>query len=144
MRRTEAWKPFEVVSVLSSGGALLTKQPDGSWFASGTRPEHDTYIVTARCPAAKSARYASKFCPMTAYQKTDPVADDNGNFHLTEFRAFIAAPDAQESAKPLLFSKATADYDEGPAISAAQAIDGKNDTQWGVHPRYGEPHESRF
>jgi len=41
-------------------------------------------------------------------------------------------------------TRASADYDEGPTLSAAQAIDGKNDTQWGVHPRSGEPHEAVF
>ena len=31
---------------------------------------------------------------------------------------------ARESGKPIVFARASADYDEGPAISAAQAIDG--------------------
>ena len=69
---------------------------------------------------------------------------DNGNFHLSEFRAFAAAGGSTKAASPLVFSRASADHDEGPAISAAQAIDGKNETHWGVHPRYGEPHEAVF
>src|SRR5262245_15719640 len=49
-----------------------------------------------------------------------------------------------ESGRPIVFSRASADYDEGPDISAAQAIDGKQETHWGVHPRYGEIHEAVF
>jgi hypothetical protein len=29
-------------------------------------------------------------------------------------------------------------------MSAAQAIDGKNDTHWGIHPHYGQRHEAVF
>ena len=43
-----------------------------------------------------------------------------------------------------MFARASADFDEALTISAAQAIDGKNETHWGVHPRYGAPHEAVF
>jgi len=144
LRREEAWSPFEIVSVVSTGGASLTRQADGSWFASGTRPDRDTYIVTARRRAGKLSAVRLEVLPDDRLPQRGPGRWDNGNFHLTELRAFAAPTGASEGAKPLVFARATADYDEGPAISAAQAIDGKNDTQWGVHPRYGEPHEAVF
>ena len=142
-RREEAWAPFEIVSVVSTGGATLTRQADGSWFASGTRPDRDTYIVTAHRRAGKMSAVRLEVLPDDRLPQRGPGRWDNGNFHLSEFRAFAAAG-ADEGGKPIVFSRATADYDEGPAISAAQAIDGKNETQWGVHPRYGEPHEAVF
>ena len=142
-RREEAWAPFEIVSVVSTGGATLTRQADGSWFASGTRPDRDTYIVTARRRAGKMSAVRLEVLPDDRLPQLGPGRWDNGNFHLSEFRAFAAAG-ADESGKPLVFSRASADHDEGPAISAAQAIDGKAETQWGVHPRYGEPHEAVF
>jgi len=144
LRREEAWSPFEIVSVVSTGGASLTRQADGSWFASGTRPDRDTYIVTAHRRAGKLSAVRLEVLPDDRLPQRGPGRWDNGNFHLTEFRAFAAPTGASEGAKPLVCAHATADYDEGPAISAAQAIDGKNDTQWGVHPRYGEPHEAVF
>ena len=143
-RREEAWTPLEIVSVISTGGASLTRQPDGSWFASGTRPERDTYIVTARWRPGKMSAVRLEVLPDDRLPQHGPGRWDNGNFHLTEFRAFVAPPAAGEGAKPVVFARATADFDEGPSISAAQAIDGKNETQWGVHPRYGEPHEAVF
>ncbi len=143
-QREKAWAPFEIVSVVSTGGATLTRQDDGSWFASGNRPVHDSYIVTARRPAGKLSAVRLEVLPDDRLPQRGPGRWDNGNFHLSEFRAFAASPAAGESAKPLMLSRASADYDEGPAISAAQAIDGKSETQWGVHPRYGEPHEAVF
>jgi hypothetical protein len=143
-RREEAWAPFEIVSVVSTGGTSLTRQADGSWFASGPRPDRDTYIVTAQRRAGRMSAVRLEVLPDDRLPHRGPGRWDNGNFHLTEFRAFAAPTGAGEGAKPIRFTHATADYDEGPAISAAQAIDGKNDTQWGVDPRYGEPHEAVF
>src|SRR6185436_385916 len=122
----------------------FTQQADGSWFVSGVRPDRDTYIVTARRRARKLSAVRLEVLPDDRLPHRGPGRWDNGNFHLTEFRAFAAVTPANEGGKPLVFARATADYDEGPAISAAQAIDSKNDTQWGVHPRYGEPHEAVF
>ena len=70
---------------------------------------------------------------------------DNGNFHLTEFRLFAARRRrVRKVQNPSVFARATADYNEGPGISAAQAIDGKDQTHWGVDPQYGVPHQAVF
>src|SRR5205814_8079697 len=84
-RREEAWKPFEIVSVVSTGGASLTRQADGSWFASGTRPERDTYIVTAHRRAGKISGIRLEVLPDDRLPHRGPGRWDNGNFHLTEF-----------------------------------------------------------
>ena len=141
--REEDWIPFEVLSVTSTGGATLTQQPDGSWFASGKRPDRDTYIVTARRRPGTLAAIRLEVLPDDRLPQHGPGRWDNGNFHLTEFRA-SAAVEENEAAVPIVFFQARADFDEGPAISAAQAIDGNNETQWGVHPRYGESHQAIF
>ena len=143
-RREGAWAMFEIVSVVSTGGASLTRQADGSWFASGTRPDRDTYIVTAHRRAGKMSAVRLEVLPDDRLPQRGPGRWDNGNFHLTEFRAFAAPAATAEGAKPLVFARAAADFDEGPGISAAQAIDGNNDTQWGVYPRHGTPHEAVF
>jgi hypothetical protein len=143
-RREESWTLFEILSVVSTGGATLTRQADGSWFASGTRPERDTYIVTARRPAGKMSALRLEVLPDDRLPQGGPGRWDNGNFHLSEFRAFATMKGADQGGEPLPFKRATADYDEGPAISADQTIDGKSETHWGVHPRYGESHQAIF
>ena len=139
-QREKVWVPFEVLSVVSTGGATLTRQADGSWFASGTRPARDNYIVTARWQKGMMRALRLEAMPDDRLPQRGPGRFDNGHFHLTEFRAFAAA-EAGQSGKPLVFARATADVDEAPAMSAAQAIDGSNDTHWGIHPHYGQPHE---
>jgi mono/diheme cytochrome c family protein len=144
-RREQAWAPFEVLSVISTGGASFSRQADGSWLASGARPDRDTYIVTARWKPGMLRAIRLEVLPDERLPKRGPGRWDNGNFHLTEFRVFVApATNATEQATPLSFLRGSADHNEAPNISAAQAIDGNNDTHWGVHPRYGERHEAVF
>jgi hypothetical protein len=143
-RREKAWTPFDVVSVISTGGATLARQPDGSWFASGTRPPRDTYIVTARWKTGVVRALRLEALPDERLPHKGPGRFDNGHFHLTEFRAFAGIPGSAESAKPIVFGRATADQNEGPTMSAAQAIDDNNETHWGIHPFYGVPHQAVF
>jgi hypothetical protein len=143
-RREEAWIPFEITSVVSTGGATLTRQADGSWFASGPRPASDTYIVTAKRPAGKLSAVRLEVLPDLRLPQRGPGRWDNGNFHLSEFRLLAAPNPKGERANPLTISRAIADYNEGATISAAQAIDGNDKSHWGVHPRYGEAHQAVF
>jgi len=143
-RQERAWTPLEISSLVSTGGATITREADGSWLASGTRPERDTYIVTAHRRAGKLSAVRLETLPDDRLPQRGPGRWDNGNFHLSELRVFAAPPDAIDGAKPLVIARASADHDEGPTITAAQAIDGVATTHWGVHPRYGEPHAAVF
>jgi len=140
----ESWNPFEIINLVSTGGATLTRQPDGSWFASGVRPDQDTYLITARWLTGTMRAVKLEVLTDDRLPRRGPGRWDNGNFHLTEFRGFVTPPNSDKSARPVVFDRATADYNEGPKISAAESIDGKNETHWGVHPRYGESHEIVF
>jgi hypothetical protein len=140
----KAWTPLDIVHVVSTGGATLTRQADGSWLASGTRPDRDTYIVTAHRRAGRLSAMRLQVLPHASLPQHGPGRWDNGNFHLSEFRAFAAIDGKSQGAKAIAFARATADYDEGPNIAAAQTIDGRDDTQWGIHLRYGVPHEAIY
>ncbi len=142
--REQAWAPFEILSVVSTGGATLERQPDGSWLASGERPAKETYVITARWAGSPLRTIRLEALPDDRLPQRGPGRYDNGHFHLTEFRAFVAPTGSQQGAKSLAFSRATADVNEGPTLSAEQAIDGKSDTHWGIHPHYGERHEAVF
>lgn len=139
--REQAWSLLSVESALSAGGATLTRQPDGSWFASGTRPAKDTYILNARPSGRLLRALRLQVLPDDRLPQHGPGRWDNGNLHLSEVKAFITVPNSGDGGHPLSFVRAVSDYDEGPSISAAQTIDGRNETHWGVHPRYGQAHE---
>ena len=143
-RREEAWKPLEILSVVSTGGATLTRQEDGSWFVGGARPDRDTYVMTAHRPAGKLAALRLEVLPDDRLPQRGPGRWDAGNFHLSGLKALASVPGTKQGAQAIVFAKATADFNESPGISAAQAIDGNDATHWGVHPRYGQRHEAVF
>ena len=142
----EAWKQIEATRVISTNGAAIERQQDGSWFVSGKRTDRDTYILTAQRPEMLRALRAFRLevLPDDRLPQRGPGRWDNGNFHLTGFRAFIGTQGVEGRGEALVFARASADHNEGPTISATQAIDGNNDSHWGIHPRYGVAHEAIF
>jgi Protein of unknown function (DUF1549)/Protein of unknown function (DUF1553)/Planctomycete cytochrome C len=145
--RQKLWQPLEVVSVTNASGAATSfaRQADGSWFVSGERPETDTYIVTAQVNANDVRAIRLEAMRDDRLSGKGPGRyDPSGNFHLTEFRAQAQPSSGQtKGATRLEFSRVTADHgDSGDTI--ANAIDGKANTYWSIHPRYGEPHEAVF
>ena len=146
-RRSEAWQPLDVVSVASATGAetSFARQADGSWFVSGARPDKDTFIVTAQTKAKDIRALRLEALPDERLPGKGPGRyDPAGNFHLTEFRVH-AQPGSGETAGAVRveFARATADHgDLGGGIG--NAIDGRADTHWSIHPRYGEAHEAVF
>ena len=146
-RRSEAWQALDVVSVASATGAetSFARQADGSWFVSGVRPEKDTFIVTAQTKAKDIRALRLEALPDERLPGKGPGRyEPAGNFHLTEFRVH-AQPSGGETAGAVRveFARATADHsDRGDVIG--NAIDGRADTHWSIHPRYGEAHEAVF
>ena len=146
-KREASWESLDVLSVTSASGAETTfaLQPDGSWRVSGALPEKDTFIITARTHRTDIRALRLEALPDDSLPGRGPGRyDPAGNFHLTEFRAeALPSGDASRGATRLEFSRATADHsDRGDVI--AHAIDGRPETFWSIHPRYGEPHEAVF
>src|SRR4029077_14092678 len=50
---TVAWHPLDPEEFTSSGGATLTKLPDGAILSSGTRPDKDTVTITSPVAATR-------------------------------------------------------------------------------------------
>jgi hypothetical protein len=139
-----AWEMLDVVSVTSARGNPINfaRQTDGSWLASGVRPDNDTYIVTARSATKQIRALRLEVLPDESLPVRGPGRFDNGNFHLSEIRAAIqTATGTTPGAVPLQFARATVDH-SGDGQGAAGLIDGKAETYWSVHPRYGEAHDA--
>jgi len=145
--RRQAWSPLEVVNVVSASvpdGTVFSRQSDGSWLASGTRPDKDTFIVTAQTNLRGIRAFRLEVIPDESLPHQGPGRYDNGNFHLSEFRV-LAQPARGETkgAEKLHFTRAMSDHsDQGDLID--NAVDGRDDTYWSVNPRYGETHEAVF
>ncbi len=144
---TNAWKPLEVVSVTSANsaaGTVFARQADDSWFVSGNRPERDSYIVTAQTRLEQIRAVRLEVLPDDRLPQQGPGRYENGNFHLSEVRAVVQPSSGTTAGATVLeFSSATVDH-SGDGQGAAGLIDGKSETYWSVHPRYGESHDAIF
>jgi hypothetical protein len=135
--------------VTSEGGATLTRLDDGSWLASGTRPNVDVYRL--RFPIAPAAVESP---PVTGFRlevlthdslpASGPGWADNGNLVLSELTLDILGDEGAASRERLAFSKATADHSQGQ-FDVSLAIDGIEDTYgWAIGPQQGRDHSATF
>jgi mono/diheme cytochrome c family protein len=136
------WQPLGEVAVHSTGGTAWRRLADGSFLASGPRPETDTYRVTGST-ALKSLSgirldvLADKSLPMNG-----PGRQDNGNLHLSEFEAQLIDPGAREPTT-LKFTRATADWNQVD-WTISHALDSNAKSAWGIFPKVGQSHHAVF
>ncbi len=146
-KRGAKWSPVEITNVVSEAagdGTDFTREADGSWFVGGTRPDTDTFIITARTTLRGVRALRLEALPDGRLPQGGPGRFDNGNFHLAQFRA-TAQPATGESkdATSLEFIRAWSDHsDAGDVVS--HTLDGNPQTFWSIHPLYNQPHQAIF
>lgn len=134
------WTILHPEHIESSGGATLAIEPDNSVIASGTRPSQETYTISALSPLPQITAIRLELLSDDRLPHRGPGRTDNGNLHLTEFQ--LLASEATASRQVPLRS-ASADFNqEGWNIAAA--IDGNDQTAWGIYPQVGKPHQAVF
>ena len=146
-KRSEAWQCMDIISITNASGSAtrFERQPDGSWFVEGAKSEKDVFIVTAGAWAQDTRALRLEALPDPRLPGHGPGRyDPTGNFHLTEFDLRVSEP-GLESKDPtrILFHRATATHGEENG-GIANALDGRPETLWGIHPKYGEAHEAVF
>lgn len=109
--RVDPWIGLDPTTVKSLGGSTLTRQPDGSYLASGSNPEHDVYEITAPLPAGGFSGLLLETFPDPSLPNQSLGRFPNGNYVLTRVEAEISAPGL---AAPLrgVFNKAVASYSQ--------------------------------
>jgi mono/diheme cytochrome c family protein len=138
-----AWTVLKPTEAKSSGGAMLTVQPDGSILASGARPEKDTYTITADTALRGITAVRLEVMADASLPKQGPGRQDNGNLHLSEFKVGVSAKDQPATTRPVAIATAAADFDQD-GWGVARAIDGKPETAWGIFPQVGKTHVAVF
>ncbi len=137
------WTPLHLDTFVSSGGATLTRQGDGSVFAEGTVADQEVYTVTADAPEIESITalrveaLRDDRLPMGG-----PGRADNGNFHLAEVD-LQWFPSGADSPAKLAIAAASADFDQ-EGWTSAQAIDGDLQTGWAIFPDIDRSHHIVF
>jgi mono/diheme cytochrome c family protein len=135
-RTEENWTVVDPGAALSKEGSTLVKQPDGSVLSTGARPATDTYTITARPPLRRVAAVRLEVLTVEDHPYKGPGRQDNGNFHLSEFRVEAAG-------KPVALHRPTADFNQA-GWTIAHALDGKSETAWGIYPEVGKVHSAVF
>ncbi len=146
-----AWVPLAGEQAKSEGGATLTRQPDGTWLASGTNPPNDVYTITAPLPSGSFTGLLLDALPDASLPAQSLGRNGNGNFVLSDVDAEISAPGL---AKPLeaSFTRAEADFEQ-KGWSVKGIVEGKpkrgkgakNQTGWAVDgPTRKEPRKALF
>ncbi len=141
--REVAWRAVEPQTFVSTGGATLTRQPDGSLLASGPVPERDVYTITATLPPGDLTAVRLEVLPDDSLPHHGPGRQAaNGNLHLSEFQVLAFEPGAN-AARDLALANPSADFNQNQ-WTIAHALDRNEKSAWGIHPREGEAHRAVF
>src|SRR5262249_25614990 len=81
-----AWTVLVPETLVSKEGSTLVPQADGSILSTGPRPATDTYTVTVRPGSRRVTAVRLEVLTVDDHPYKGPGRQDNGNFHLSEFR----------------------------------------------------------
>jgi hypothetical protein len=137
------WQPLENVAVRSAGGATLTQQPDGSFLASGTRPEKDTYTVTAFTSLANVSAIRISVLPDPSLPKGGSGRSDSGNFVLGELRVTAIPLSGAGGGKVIAVKDGSSDFSQ-QQFDPNQVTDDNPVTGWAIYPNVKVPHRAAW
>ncbi len=141
--REKAWTVLDPATFVSAGGARPAKQADRSLLFGGAAPDKDTYTIVLEPGPEPITAIRLEVLTDDALPHRGPGRQDNGNLHLSEFRAVLSPRVGAAAPKPAVIARAVADFDQ-TGWPAAHAIDGNPATSWGVHPEVSKPHAVVF
>lgn len=144
MAAVTTWEVLPLENLKSTGGAELTKQPDGSVLASGKNSYPEVYTATATTKLTNITAIRLEALTDPALPSKGPGRAPNGNFVLNEFKVTAAkASDPKAKPKAVALKDAAADFSQG-SYDVAFAIDGNPESGWAVVPETGKPHVALF
>jgi hypothetical protein len=138
-----AWTVLDINTAQAKAGAVLTKKPDGAILVSGKNAYPELYTVTAGTSLVGITAFRLEVLPDASLPAGGPGRAPNGNFVLNEFRVTVGPPGDPIKAKPVVLTKAIADYSQ-PRWDVAGAIDGNPQTGWAIDPAAGKAHVAIF
>jgi WD40 repeat protein/serine/threonine protein kinase/tetratricopeptide (TPR) repeat protein len=136
--RAPKWSVLKPVKMVSRGGATLTQLSDHSIRASGVNPRNDSYKITAPVDVGVITALLLEAIPDPSMPGGGVGRGGTGSMALSEIiLARVTAPEGRPT--PVPFADAASDIDLSGA-EPGRAIDGRDDTFFGVHPEYAQPH----
>lgn len=131
------WITLEMSSAKSAGGAIMTRQADGSYLVSGKRSQHDvyTFVSTVNFGAITAIKLEALAHPSLV--KKGPGRADNGNFALSDVT--VTAKTAAADPVPLNLRNPKATFEQR-GLPVAATIDPDATSAWAVDPQFGKDH----
>lgn len=136
LKQTPEWTVLDPVGALSTAGATLNRQADKSLLVNGKQPSPDTYKVVFNTDLTNVTALRLEVLPDPSLPSKGPGRAPNGNFVLTEFRAFAAAQ-GDENAKKLNVGRATASVEQ-EGLPIGNVLDNNQATGWAFLPGVGK------
>ena len=140
--RPAEWKIFEAETFVSTAGATLTRQSDGSLLASGQHGPTDVYTISAPAPLRKITAARLEVLTDDSLPMRGPGRESNGNLHLSEFQLLVFERGSNAPHR-IALRNPTADFNQS-GWTIGHALDGIDKTAWGIHPNVGKPHVAVF
>ena len=137
------WTTLEPHTFSSAEGTTLEKQPKGSLFATGAKPEVDTYTIQAVAPLNQVYAVRLELLADERLPSGGPGRQDNGNLHLNEISIQAAPRSNPDAIKDLTLKSAHADFNQKD-WEVEKSIDGNSSTAWGIHPEVGKSHSAVY
>ena len=142
-RTLTGWTPLDIVEARATGEITLTKQPDGSFLASGARPSTTDYVVKADTKLAGITGIAIEVLPSGEETNFGPGRfPADGNFVLGELALKVGEFGTGATPTDVKFTAAVADFNQ-LNFEIQKAIDGKKGDEnngWAVSGGFGVPH----
>jgi mono/diheme cytochrome c family protein len=132
-----SWRILKPSAAKAAHGTTLALQPDGSYLASGPSPETETYRFSIADVPPGATALRLEVLAHGSLPAHGPGRAENGNLHLTEWKAFAIGSDG--STRPVALRDPSADFDQS-GWEIAKAIDGNPLTGWGIDPAEGRSH----
>ena len=134
-----SWQTVEMIELRSRDGSTLTRLPDGSVLAAGTRPDKDVTTVVFRTNLAEVSAIRLEVLRDDKLPKGGPGRQDNGNFHLNEV-AIFSVPAMGEPQK-IPCGKRRADFEQQGWV-LDHALDSNPATAWAIYPAVNQSHQA--
>jgi hypothetical protein len=140
------WTVVDVKSAVSSGGATLAKQPDGSVLATGPTPDRDIYTVVGQTDAKGIRAVRIELLTDDSLPNKGPGRAPNGNLVLTRFLVTAAPKSNPASSTKVKLERPKADFEQSgfPARNAIDSDEQGDPTGWAIAPQLGVPHSAIF
>ncbi|HQX54110.1 MAG TPA: DUF1549 domain-containing protein, partial [Planctomycetaceae bacterium] len=125
------WNILSPETFTSSGGAILTKQEDGSVLVSGENPAKEIYELITPIAATKLTAVRLEGLMHPSLSNGGAGRSSNSNVVLSEFEVEVASAAEPDKWEEIKLAYAWADYEQPDGnFKIANAIDGKLETGW--------------